>query len=173
MAEEKDRDHAADLKSAEEQRKQAEARKLDAPQGHDADNDRKLAEKQRDLADMRKLDEHREKSAKEEAERVAKEPVVIVADETGGQFNIRGAGFGGSVGNMTVGGVPVKVTRWDDSQIRGVLPAGVEGPVMINGVARGTFPPVRATTLPVAHVQPIPVVVVDPGKEPAVPGAKK
>jgi hypothetical protein len=135
MAEEKDRDQSADLKNAEKQREQAE---------------------------MRKHEEAHTKRQEEEAKRLANEPVVIVG-LPGEAFNIRSAGLG-SLGNMSIGGVPVKITRWDDNQIRGVLPAGAEGTVMLNGVARGVYPPVRPTTLPVAPVAPIPVVVVEPDK---------
>jgi hypothetical protein len=75
------------------------------------------------------------------AAHVNAQEVVIVGVE-GSAFNINGVGFGGS-GLLTIGGRPIPTTKWDDTKIRGQLPYGVAGAVVLTtstGVRHGVFP---------------------------------
>lgn len=82
------------------------------------------------------------------ADQRANEPVVVIG-RAGMAFTIDGPGLG-SGGTLTIGGRPIPTTRWDDRSIRGTLPPGVSGDVVLNanGVTRrGTFPtPVHEVT---------------------------
>ena len=86
---------------------------------------------------------------KKAADEANKEPVIVVGDsKLGGPFNIRGEGFGNS-GTLTIGGVPIKTSRWDDRVIKGVTPPGLSGDVVLTGafgVRKGTFPHVYPVT---------------------------
>lgn len=67
---------------------------------------------------------------------------IRIVGVAGGPFNITGAGFGAS-GTLTVGGREIPTTRWDDNSIRGTLPPGVKGAVVLktsSGERKGTFP---------------------------------
>lgn len=67
-------------------------------------------------------------------------PVVI--DGGPGPFCIYDAGLGSS-GTLTIGGTAVEISRWDEKNIRGVIPEGVKGDVVLtteHGVRRGVFP---------------------------------
>ncbi len=75
------------------------------------------------------------------AEELAKTPVVVVG-RAGGAFSIDGPGLGSS-GILTIGGRQVVTTRWDDRSVRGILPAGIKGDVVLSnaaGTRKGVFP---------------------------------
>ena len=68
------------------------------------------------------------------------DPVEIVGGP--GPFAIYGTGFGDG-GTLTVGGVVIKTSRWADYNIKGVLPEGAKGPIVLttpSGVRHGTYP---------------------------------
>jgi hypothetical protein len=73
---------------------------------------------------------------------VAHPPLEIIG-AVGFGFNLRGEGFG-TEGVLTVGGQSVRVTSWQDTVIKGVLPERVQGEIVMtlpSGVVRrGTFP---------------------------------
>lgn len=80
---------------------------------------------------------------------LAEKPVVVVGTD-GGPFNIDGEGFGSS-GTLTIGGQQIKTTRWNDKSIKGTLPKGVKGAVVLqtgSGVRHGVFPAPPHVTLP-------------------------
>jgi hypothetical protein len=67
---------------------------------------------------------------------------VVIVGAGGSAFNINGVGFGGS-GLLTIGGRPIPTTSWTDTKIRGALPYGVKGAVVLttsSGVRHGVFP---------------------------------
>ena len=72
-------------------------------------------------------------------------PELKLYGRAGAGFSLYGNGFGPS-GSLTVGGVAVtSITRWDDGNVRGTLPDGAKGEVVLtpgNGapVRRGVFP---------------------------------
>lgn len=75
---------------------------------------------------------------------------VRIVGQPGGPFSIDGADFG-QPGELLIGGVRIDVTRWNDNSIKGVLPRGIKGDVLLKtstGVRRGTYPPkpIVATT---------------------------
>lgn len=74
------------------------------------------------------------------------EPVVIQGGP--GAFAIYGRGFGGD-GSLVIGGHVVKTTSWTDTRIKGELPEGVKGDVVLtssSGVRRGVYPTPKAGT---------------------------
>lgn len=85
-----------------------------------------------------------------QAEAYAKEVVEISGGP--GAFVIYGHGFGSS-GSLTVGGREIKTTSWSDTRIKGTLPEGVKGDVVLttpSGVRKGVYPaPSKATAPPV------------------------
>jgi hypothetical protein len=91
------------------------------------------------MADKR--DEKDEKNgSKREAKEAPLEDLVIVG-QPGDLFNVRSDKGGlGSGGVLTIGGMPVKTTRWDDKHIRGTLPKDAEGAILVDGVNRGVYP---------------------------------
>jgi hypothetical protein len=99
-------------------------------------DDKKSAE-DKEAADQIAADQ---KAAADEA---AKQPVVIVG-AAGGPFNVGGSGFGGSKGSLVIGGRAVHITRWNDTSIKGTLPLGVKGDVVLTTaegqVRHGKFP---------------------------------
>ncbi len=105
-----------------------------------AEHDRqvKLADKAQQATDLQAVDAARVKAVEAEHVALAKQPLVVIG-EPGGPFNIRSSGLGPK-GSITIGGIPAKITRWDDMQIRGVLPVGATGDVAVNGIKRGTYP---------------------------------
>ena len=66
----------------------------------------------------------------------AKKPVVIEGGP--GAFCIYGPALG-TAGTLTINGVYIKTTRWDDLSVRGVLPEGLRGEIVLtraDGVVR-------------------------------------
>lgn len=61
----------------------------------------------------------------------AKEPIVIVGGP--GPFTIAGPGLG-SKGRLTIGGFEIATTRWDDRSVRGEIPLGLAGEVVLTTV---------------------------------------
>ena len=117
----------------------------------DNERDTKIADKAEAAAKVKLAEEA---AAKKDAEdKKAADGPIYIEGLAGEVFNVRGDGFGAS-GSMTVGGTPVKITRWDDKNIRGTLPADAKGAVSINGKDRGVFPPVRPTQLPATTPEP-------------------
>lgn len=94
------------------------------------------------------------------AEEQSKMP-VIVHGTAGGPFSIDGTGFGGS-GTLTIGGRTIQTVRWEDRTIRGTVPPGTRGEVVLttaSGVVRkGTFPysPPQATRVTTTVVEAVP-----------------
>lgn len=71
-----------------------------------------------------------------------KDPFTIVGAPPG-PFNVRGASFGSTRGSVSIGGHICPISGWRDDVIKGVLPVGVKGEVIVttsNGVLKGTFP---------------------------------
>lgn len=78
---------------------------------------------------------------KEPADKPVDKPVVLeksvpkydftVVGVAGGIVNVRGAGFGTARGQMTVGGYGVPLSSWQDTVIKGLLPFGVKGEVVV------------------------------------------
>jgi hypothetical protein len=64
---------------------------------------------------------------------------VTIQGFPGGAFNIRGDGFGTKPGSLTIGGLLIKTTRWDDRQIRGQLPRGAVCGLVELTLADGTI----------------------------------
>lgn len=89
------------------------------------------------------------------AEDVLKTPIVVVG-AAGGPFNIRDENLGGSKGTLTIGGHPCPISAWGDGVIKGLLPTGVKGAVVLQtslGTRTGVFPtphPKVVTTTTVA-----------------------
>lgn len=123
-----------------------------------------MTEEQKAAADKAVLDKKNEaKIAADQrlaAEELSKIPVVVVGDEKlGGPFSIHGSGYGSS-GSLTVGGRLIPTTKWTDNTIKGQIPAGVKGAVVLTtakGVRHGTFPHVlpivtKTTTVTVETV---------------------
>ena len=89
----------------------------------------------------------REKAAKqrsqERAVEFSKQPIEIVGD--GLAFNINGPGLG-LPGRLTIGGQDIPTTRWEDRTVRGQIPEGVRGEVVLmsgDGIVRkGHYPSV-------------------------------
>jgi hypothetical protein len=85
---------------------------------------------------------------KSAAAAIAATPVIIPGDGKHDEpLSITGEGFG-MQGSLTIGGVVIKTTRWTDRSIKGVIPAGVRGAVVLTtagGVRHGTFPHVAPT----------------------------
>jgi hypothetical protein len=52
---------------------------------------------------------------------------IEIHGNPGWQFSIRGSGFG-SAGSLTIGGMAIPCTRWDDENIRGDMPVDVTTP---------------------------------------------
>lgn len=105
-----------------------------------ADADKAQADKV--AADQKLYNETVEADQKAREEELARQPINVVGSTMGGPFTIGGVGFGSS-GTLTIGGREIPTTRWDDNQIRGVLPPGVKGDVVIktgSGERHGTFP---------------------------------
>lgn len=105
--------------------------------------------------------EQQAKDQRAGAEELAKTPVIVVGDaKLGGPFSISGSGFGGSKGTLTIGGRVFDTTRWNDVSVKGQLPPGVRGDVVLttsSGVRRGVFPHpveniVKTTTVTVETV---------------------
>lgn len=89
----------------------------------------------------RAADEKAAQTAKDAVVADAKKPVVIVG-RPGGAFNIDGVGFGGS-GQLTIGGRVIVTTSWRDTRIKGQIPEGISGAVVLttdSGVRHGVFP---------------------------------
>lgn len=67
----------------------------------------------------------------------------MISGWSGGVLHIRGKGFGIG-GSLTIGGHNITTTKWDDDDIRGTVPVGVKGAVIITArdgtVQKGTFP---------------------------------
>jgi hypothetical protein len=88
-----------------------------------------------------------EELAAERAKKIAeanKQPVVIQGDpKGGGPFTILGDEFGTEKGTLTIGGQSVKITSWAEGRIKGELPTGVKGDVVLsttNGTRHGKWP---------------------------------
>lgn len=68
---------------------------------------------------------------------------LVISGWSGGVLHIRGKGFGIG-GSLTIGGHNITTTKWDDDDIRGTVPVGVKGAVIITArdgtVQKGTFP---------------------------------
>lgn len=103
-----------------------------------------LAKKAKEAAEVKAVDAKNAADTRARLDKLSKDSIVLVGTP-GGVFNIRASGLGLG-GTMTVGGIPVKITRWDDQQIRGVLPPNAAGDVMLNGVKRGVFPVAKPST---------------------------
>lgn len=102
-------------------------------------------------ADAKTLkDEKDKKDAQDLAEAKAwsLDPLVVEGDaKNGGAFSITGEGFG-TQGSLTIAGEVIKTTRWTDRSIKGTLPAGLSGDVVLKtakGTRRGKWPYVRST----------------------------
>lgn len=127
-------DQTAANKAAADARATADKAAADARVAADkaAAADQKAAEQQM-LADQ-----------KAAANELLKTPVII-AGTAGSAFSIDGPGLGDS-GTLTIGGRVIPTTRWEDRTIRGQLPQGVRGDVVLTtptGVRKGVFPHVR------------------------------
>lgn len=120
---------AAEKKKADEVAAKAAAAQVDA-----------------DAAALKKEQERKTTQADAEAKAWMSEPVVIEGDQKlGGPFSISGTGFG-TQGVLTVAGEAVKITRWTDHSIKGDMPAGLKGDVVLKvakGIRRGQWPYVR------------------------------
>lgn len=91
---------------------------------------------------------------KKEADRVAAaqkaavnaDPVIVEGDaKLGGPFSISGTGFG-TQGALIVAGQVIKTTKWQDNSIKGAMPAGLSGDVVLKGAfgeRHGKWPYVR------------------------------
>lgn len=103
------------------------------PEEQKAADDKKKAEK--DAAEAAK------KMPPERVAELSQQPVVIVGGP--GVFNINGPGLGKS-GRLTIGGHDVPTTRWEDRTVRGEIPDGLKGEVVLetsDGVIRkGVYP---------------------------------
>lgn len=56
---------------------------------------------------------------------------IVLSGLSPGVFCINGSGFGPS-GSLTIGGVAItNITRWEDETVRGALPAGMKGQVVL------------------------------------------
>jgi hypothetical protein len=73
-----------------------------------------------------------------EAEARNAEPVVVIGDaKLGGPFNIDGPGLGNSAGSLTIAGQVIKTTSWTDLHIKGTVPAGLKGEVVLTTSSGG------------------------------------
>ena len=93
-------------------------------------NEERIAAEQRAAADARNA-----------------EPVIVIGDaKLGGPFTIDGPGLGNSAGSLIIAGQVVKTTSWTDLHIKGTVPAGLKGEVVLttdSGVRHGTWPYVK------------------------------
>ena len=62
---------------------------------------------------------------------------IEIHGNPGWKFNIRGSGFG-SNGSLTIGGMAIPCTRWDDENIRGDMPIDAKGDIKITPLKGGT-----------------------------------
>lgn len=69
-----------------------------------------------------------EKKRTEIAAETAKKPIEIIGGP--GPFNIVGPGLGDN-GRLTIGGIEIATTRWGDKSVRGQIPEGLEGEVVL------------------------------------------
>lgn len=88
----------------------------------------------------------------ERAAEFSKIPIVIVGDNSA--FNIDGPGLGVG-GRLTIGGHDIHTTRWEDRTIRGQIPEGVKGEVVLTStdgiVRKGVYPsPPKGAAQPAA-----------------------
>ena len=69
---------------------------------------------------------------------------IVVVGAAGFNFNIRGEGFGAAKGVLTIGTFPALISIWTDTLIKGLLPVGCKGEVVLitatGTIRKGTFP---------------------------------
>ena len=59
----------------------------------------------------------------------AKGPIFI-SGNPGWEYSIKGSGFG-TAGSLTIRGIAIPVERWDDENVRGHMPIGAKGDILL------------------------------------------
>lgn len=59
-----------------------------------------------------------------------KKSAFIFAGRAGEPFSVSGEGFGSS-GSLTIGGTPIETSRWNDRSVKGFVPVGAKGAIVL------------------------------------------
>jgi len=55
---------------------------------------------------------------------------IVIHGNPGWEYSIKGSGFG-TAGSLTIAGIAIPTERWDDENVRGHMPIGAKGPILL------------------------------------------